>query len=1079
LTAKLETAMTDPNQTHTEVPKGIVAWFASNTVAANLLMVIAVLGGIFGYFQLNREVFPTVSVNGASISVAWPGASPQEVEEQIIVRIEEALSDLDGVDTITSTAREGGGSVNVEGMPSVNVAEFIDAIKLEVDSVSNLPQSAFPPVVTPWRAQDQVVGFAVHGEIDRRDLQRFAEEIRDEVASTVPGASLVNVWATLGEEVSIELSEENLQRYAISFDEIVRAIRSSSLNASAGSVRTELGDLNITSRQLADSREEFENIIVRQTADGGILRVRDIAHVEDGFVDANLAATYNGEPMALVVVLTAPNVDVVDTSRGVREYIERKRLELPDGVHLSLWWDNSEAYTGRMETILNSAMIGGLLVLITLFLFLRPIVAIWVTVGIFIAFGGAFLLLPMLGVTLNMLSLFAFLLVIGIVVDDAIVVGENIHDRVERGEAGLTGSVVGTQMVLKPVIFAVITTMMLFSPFMLITGPTVQFTKHIALVVIAALTFSLIESLLILPAHLSHLKQQSNKGIFGPLIAVQRAIAFTLVAFARYIYRPIIKFAIRNRYATFLGFFGTFAVSITLMATNHVGSVFMPQIENETIQTTIQLAEGTPWGRTEQVRQQLDRAQDQALTHYREVYPGEIDMIESRSTLATDGRIRAWITLAEPENRPGGLPTAEVAAKIREFLGPIPDAEEITLDSTMNDGSNSMSFAISHADLDVLRAAADDLKEQLRSYDTLYDVVDSMQTSTQELQFTLRPDAQALGLTLSDVTRQVRQAFYGEEAQRLPRDGQDVRVMVRLDEESRRSLDTMRALRIRTADGREVPLSTVADIEFAPGLNQIRRRNGMRTNRVSAELADPTARGDITQSLDAEFWESWEARFPGISRDEIGESRGQREFMAELTSLFFLALISMYFLLAIAFRSYFQPILIMIAIPFALTGAIFGHLFFGMPFALFSYFGVGAAAGVVINDNLVLIDFVNRLRANGVGAFQALVDAGVQRFRPILLTSVTTFLGILPMMAEQSTQAQFLKPMVVSLGFAVIFALFLSLILVPSLYAIGVDIARLARGLYTGKKQPALGADYYDTDFAHGELPGHLEQPAE
>jgi multidrug efflux pump subunit AcrB len=1072
--------MTDPNITHTETPKGIVAWFAANSVAANLLMVLAVLGGFWGYSQLNREVFPTIAVNGASISVAWPGASPQDVEEQIIIRIEEALADLDGVDTITSTAREGGGNINVEGLPSVDIGAFIDSIKLEVDSVNNMPQSAFRPVVTPWLNQDQVVGFAVHGDIDRRDLQRIAEEIRDEVSQQVPGASIVNTWATLSEEVSIELSEDSLQRYGMTFDEISRAIRASSLNASAGNVRTELGDLRLASRQLADTQGEFENIIVRQTSDGGTLRVRDVAQVTDGFVDANLAATYNGEPMVIVVVLSTPNQDVVTTSAGVLDYIARKQLEMPDGVSLSLWWDNSEAYQGRMSTILNSALVGGGLVLIVLFLFLRPLVAFWVTIGIFTAFGGAFLLLPMLGVTLNMLSLFAFLLVIGIVVDDAIVVGENIHDRVERGEEGLTGAVVGTQMVLKPVIFAVLTTMMLFSPFLLISGPMVQFTKHIALVVVAALTFSLIESLLILPAHLGHMKPQKNKGIFAPLIAIQRGIAWTLVAFARHIYRPIVKFAIRNRYATFLGFFGIFGVSIMLLMTNHVSSVFMPQIENETIRAEIVLAEGTPWARTEQVRQQLDQAQDDALAYYAEQYPGEIAMIESRSTLATDGRIRAWITLVEPEVRPGELPTADVAAKVREFLGPIPDAQQVTLDATMNNGGSGVRFAISHTDLDVLRAAADDLKAHLRSYDTLYDIVDSMQTSTQELQFTLRPDARSLGLTLSDVTRQVRQGFYGEEVQRLPRDGQDVRVMVRLDEDSRRSLDTLRDLRIRTADGSEVPLSAVADIEFAPGLNQIRRRNGMRTNTVSAELTDPTARGTLNANLEAEFWAGWEARFPGISRDEVGQSEGEAEFMSELVGLLLAALVSMYFLLAIAFKSYFQPILIMVAIPFALTGAIFGHMFFDIPFALFSTFGVGAAAGVVINDNLVLIDFVNRLRASGVGAFQALVDAGVQRFRPILLTSVTTFLGILPMMAERSTQAQFLKPMVVSLGFAVIFALFLSLILIPSLYAIGVDIARLTRGLVSGKKQPALGADYTDTKFGKGEQAGQLDgAPAE
>jgi multidrug efflux pump subunit AcrB len=1071
--------MTDPNTTHDDAPRGIIGWWARNSVAANLLMIVALLGGIFGYLQLNREVYPTIPVNGASISVAWPGASPQEIEEQIVVRIEQALADLEGVDTITSTAREGNGTINIIGLPSVDIGEFIDNIKLKVDSVSNLPQSSYRPVVQPWINQDQVIGFAVHGFVDRRDLQHIAREIRDDVAQ-LPGSSLVNVWATLDEEVSVELSEDNLQRYNLSFDEVVRAIRASSLNASAGRVRTELGEVSLTSRQQANSQSDFEDIIIRQTAAGGTLRVRDVAHVTDGFVDANLAATFDGEPMALIVVLTTPGIDVVDVSQSVRDYIDSKQLELPDGVSLSLWWDNSTAYNARMSIILNSALSGGLLVLIVLFLFLRPLVAFWVTAGIFVAFGGAFLLLPMLGVTLNMLSLFAFLLVIGIVVDDAIVVGENIHDRVERGESGLTASIVGTQMVIKPVIFAVITTVMMFMPFMLLTGPMVQFTKQIALVVIAALAFSLIESLLILPAHLAHMKPQKTTGFFGPLIKLQRAIAESMVWFARAIYRPMVKFSIRNRYATLITFFGIFIISIVLMMTNRVGSVFMPQIESETIQVNIQLAEGTPWSRTELVRQQLDEAQDEALHYYRDMFPDEGDMILSRSTIASDGRVRAWITLAEPEVRPGLLSTSEVALKIREFLGPIPDAEEVSLDSTFNDGGDEVDFAISHPDLNVLRAAADDLKTQLRSYDTLYDVVDSLQTSTEELQFSLRPDAQSLGLTLQDVTRQVRQAFYGEEAQRNPREGQDVRVMVRLEEGARRSLDTLRELRIRTSDGREVPLAAVADVTFAPGLNRINRRNGMRTVTVRAQLSDPAARGDITTSLDEEFWTGWEARFPGINRDEIGQSEGQAKFMSELAGLLGMALVAMYILLAVAFRSYTQPLLIMIAIPFALTGAIFGHYMFGIPIALFSYFGVGAAAGVVINDNLVLMDFVNRLRADGVGAFQALVDAGVQRFRPILLTSVTTFLGILPMMSARSTQAEFLKPMVVALGFAVVFALFLTLLLVPALYAIGVDVLRLFRSLWTGKKQPRLGEDYSDTDFAHGELAGHLDHsPAE
>jgi len=1072
--------MTDPNEVHQEKEfKGIVAWWAQNSVAANLLMLVAILGGIMGYLSMNREVFPTAAFSGATVSVAWPGASPQEMEEQIVVRIEEAVSSIDGIETITSTAREGNAFINIEGTRSVDMQTFINQIEQQVNSVNNLPPSAFRPIVSQWRNQDQVVGFAVHGNVPRRDLQRIAREIRDEVASQVPGASLVNVWATLGEEVSIEIDETALRRYNLTFDQVARALRNSSLNASAGQVRTDIGDVSLTARQLADNEDDFNNIIVRQTAEGGTIRVSDIANVVDGFVDANLVGTFNGEPMALVVVETSENMDVVTTANGVHDYLERKRADLPQGVSLSSWWDNSEAYEARMNTIAGSALWGSLFVLIALVLFLRPIVAFWVTVGIIVAFLGSLLLLPMFGVTLNMLSLFAFLIVIGIVVDDAIIVGENIHNRVERGETGITAAVVGTQMVVKPVVFAVITTILMFAPWMMLSGPEVQFTRQISLVVIAALSFSLIESLLILPAHLNHMKPERMDGFFGPLLKLQKAIADSMIWFARNVYRHAAVFAVQRRYSTLIFFIGIFAVAIMLQATNRVGSVFMPEIENETIQVNIQLAEGTPWQRTEQVRVQLEEAEHEAQEYYREQFPGEVDMIESRSTLATDGRVRAWITLAEPEDRPGGLATRDVAQTIREFLGPIPDAEEVRLDTTINDGGGGMRFAISGPNLDELRLAADELKTQLRSYDTLYDVVDNLQSSAEELQFSLRPDAQALGITLADVTRQVRQAFYGEEVMRLPRNGQDVRVMVRFPTDDRRSLDTLRNFRIRTADGREVPLSAVADVEFAPGLNRINRRDRMRTISVSAELTDPAARGEVSSSLEADFWPDWEQRHPNVSRVETGQAEGEAQFMAELVRLVLLVLVGIYILLAVAFKSYAQPLLIMIAIPFALAGAIFGHLFFGMPFALFSYFGVGAAAGVVINDNLVLVDFVNRLRANGVGAFQALIDAGVQRFRPIILTSVTTFLGILPMMAETSTQAQFLKPMVVALGFAVVFALFLTLLLVPAMYAIGVDIKRGVVGLYTGKRQPGIGSTYHETDDGRPEVDVGTIQPAE
>ncbi|MFP4518392.1 MAG: efflux RND transporter permease subunit [Oceanicaulis sp.] len=1039
--------------------RGLLAWWARNSVAANLLMLIAFIGGIVGYTQLQRETFPSGSWPGASISVAWPGASPQEVEEQIILRIEESLADLQGIEELTATAAEGRGRVNVEGRRDQEIGDFVDEIKLRVDSINNLPRDAFRPVVSRWQNEQQTFAMALYGDISRRELQRIAEEIRDEIGAKVPEASLVNTMARLDEEVAIEVSEDALRRYNLTFNEVAQAVRNSSLNASAGSVRTAQGTVSLTSRQLADNAADFEAIVIRQTPGGGVIRVGDVATVTDGLVDADFSGTFNGETMVLIDIRTTGDVDVVTLSEQMQAYIEEKQAELPPSVTLTTWFDMSELYHSRMETISSSAVIGLMLVLIVLILFLRPIVAFWVTVGIATAFAGGMMLLPMLGVTLNMLSLFAFLIVIGVVVDDAIIVGENIHNRVERGERGMTAAVVGVQMVAKPVVFAVITTMMAFAPWMLLSGPEVQFTRQISLVVIAALTFSLIEALFILPAHLAHLGPQKTTGFFGPLIKVQAVIADALVVFARRVYAPLLAFALRMRYATVTLFVMLFALSIVLMTTGRVGFAFMPEVENEVMQVEIALPEGSPWSRLEQVREQLELAELETDRIYAERYDG-FDMITGAATIASGNSVRAWITVSPPEDRPEPIPMADVSQTLRDALGPVPDAEEITINFSINESQTGMRFALNHPDLDVLREASDDLKDQLRSYAATYDVVDNLQAAAEEMRFSLKPDAQTLGLTLADVTTQVRQAFYGLEVQRLPRGGEDVRVMVRYPRELRDSLDAVRDLRIRTPDGREIPLAAVAEVEFAPGVNRINRRERQRTVTVSTELTDPDAAGEIRRDLNENFFPDLEARYPGLTEGEIGEAENQREFMAELQTLQILMLGSMYVLLAIAFRSYAQPLLIMTAIPFAFAGAVFGHLLFGMPLAMFSFFGVGAAAGVVINDNLVLVDFVNRLRERGVGAFQALIDAGVQRFRPILLTTVTTFLGILPMMAERSTQAQFLKPMVVALGFAVVFALFLTLLFVPSLYAVGVDIKRVVKALWTGEPQPMIGSTY-------------------
>ncbi|MCI4646134.1 MAG: efflux RND transporter permease subunit [Hyphomonadaceae bacterium] len=1042
---------------------GIVAWFARNAIAANLLMAVAFIGGIFAYFSLEREIFPVVPVAGASVSVAWSGASPAETEEQLVVRIEEAIADLDGIDRITSIAYEGGATVNIRGRDDINMDKFIRDIERRVNQINNFPQSAFRPQITQWEDRDWYFGMAIYGEASPRELKRIADEVRDDIAE-MSGGQLAIVNGTLGEQVSIEVTEETLRQYNLTFSQVAQAIRETALNASGGRVRTDTGNVSIQAREQADTAAQFERIVVTQTPEGAVIRLRDIADVVDGFVDEELRAQHNGQPAAFVMVVAPDNMQIVDYTDGFKDYIERANDPasgiLPEALKINILWDNSDAFKARMETIGQSALLGGVLVLIVLVLFLRPIVAFWVTIGIFTAFAGGVFLLPLFGVSLNILSLFAVLLVIGVIVDDAIIVGENIHKEVESGRRqGLDASIIGTQMVLKPVIFGVLTTIIAFLPWAFLTGPVRSFTEQITFVVVAALTFSLIESMLILPAHLAHLKPQRFDGPGGSILKVQRSIADSLLWFADHIYRPILELAVKFRYATMAFFIVLFLWATQLVGNNYVPFNFMPKIEADMIQVSVELPDGTPFTRTEQVQQQVQNGIDLMDVESRETYPEINGLIRDSSVVASGRRVQAWIGLTPPEVRPETLSSTEISNRFRELVGPIQDAEEIEVTATFNQDESGIRFSLNNEDLDLLRAAAEDVKGQLATYSTTYDIGDNLSSAADEIRVTLKPGAESLGVTLADVTSQIRQAYFGELVYRLPREGDDVEVRVRLPEDTRRNLDSLGNLRIRTSDGRQIPVNQVADFEFAPGINVIIRRDRTRSVTVRAELTDDV-RGQIIADMEANYWPGFAERFPTVSRQSSGGYEAEQEFFAELMRFFFIALGAMYILLAIAFRSYSQPALLLTAVPFAYAGAVFGHLISGVPLAMFSFFGIAAAGGVVINDNLVLVDFINRRRDEGVGALQAVVDGGVSRFRPILLTSVTTFVGVLPLIAERSVGAQFLKPMVVSLGSAVTFALFVSLLLVPALYAIGVEVGRIFNWSWNGRPFRQIGETY-------------------
>jgi len=1054
-------------------------WFAANTVAANLLMLVAFIGGIISFNTMEREFFPPGEINVVTVSITWEGASPKDVEEQLVARIEESLSDLDGIKRISSSSREGVGSVTIEGFNDVDADTLIDDVERRVSQINNLPPAAFQPTVSQLSIGPPYFGLTVHGKVDKLTIKRIAEQVRDDIAK-LPGGQLAEVQAVLDEEVSIEVTEENLRRYGLTFGDIANAVRRSSINSSGGQVRTDVGTIGIQTRQQADTREEFGNIIISQTVEGGIIRVRDVATVVDGFVDANLETSYNGENSAFIFVNSPEKMDIVKYTDGIKKYMEESKDTLPEAISLDVFLDFSKDFNDRMNTITNSALIGALLVMIVLILFLRPLVAFWVTIGIITAFAGGTFLLPFFGVSFNLLSLFAVLLVIGVIVDDAIVVGENIYKEVETGRNyGLKAAQVGTHAVMKPVIFGVLTTILVFLPWAFLSGPQRSFTVQISFVVVAALTFSLIESLLILPAHLSHMKPQNLEGAAGFLTRIQRKIADSLLWVANKIYKPVLELALRARYATVLIFVFLFIFAQALLNDRYVPFRFMPEIENDLIQVTIELPDGTPFSRVQQVRDQLSEGLDRAAIELAEQYPEiEDGFLQGISMAAFDQRVQAWLTLAPPEERPKTASTKDAALLMRDEVGPIPDAEDIEFNFTINDNDTRVAFSINHPDLDILRAAADDVRTQLTTYDSLFDIGDNLSSAADEIRIEMLPGAESLGISLQDVSTQIRQAYFGEQAQRLARDGEDARVMVRLARADRNNIDSLQNLRIRTNDAREIPLSEVAAISFAPGINAIQRQDRVRSARVFAEVAGDN-RDQIVEDMDENYWPIFAERFPDVVRENAGGFEDQQAFFAEMLILFAIAFGGMYVLLAIAFKSYFQPFLLMTAIPFAYAGAVFGHLLFGVPMALFSYFGIAAAGGVVINDNLVLVDYVNRRRAEGAGAVQALVDAGVSRFRPILLTSVTTFVGVLPLIAERSISAQFLRPMVIALGCAVIFALFVSLLLVPALYAVGTELGRLIKAPFSKTPYRPIGDRYEGEVFDDNDMPEPPLAPAE
>ena len=1013
----------------------MIRWFTENKVASNLLMIAIAVGGILSLPLLDREVMPGIPLDMINIDVEYRGASPVEIEERICIRIEEAIHDLEGIKSLASEAVDGRGGVAVEVAKGFSTQKMLADIKARVDALDTLPEQAEEPQIreAPW--SEEVIELVVSADTDESALREIAHRVRDDVAR-LPGVDEVNLEGLRQPEMAIEVSEYTLRKYNLTFDDVVNAIRRSSINLPGGAIRAEGGDITLRTFEQAYVSADFAEIVLLRSPDGTRVLLGDVADIRDGFEETDELSRFNGHRAAAINVRVRNDPDVVSVNEAVRDYADKARATLPPGVQLDIWLDSSEIFASRANMLLSSGAIGLVLVFILLTLFLRPMIAIWVCVGIAISFLGAIFVIPSTPISINMMTLFAFVLVLGIVVDDAIIIGESIHVQVESGLRGAEAAYHGARRVAKPVIFAAVTTMIAFSPTLFMEGAAAKMTLPLSLVVILSLVFSLVDAFFILPAHLSHLKPLSDRDNMSMLGRLRRRIADGLSAFSRERYRPFIVSAVRSRYLTLAVFIGVWLVIMSFIQGGWVKQTFYPLIPGDDIIVNVKLSDGVSFTTTRQVVTQVESAAETVREHYRQER-GE-DIVQNVRTFARENNILVTMELKPSEER--DLPIELVSDHWREAIGFIADTKTYTFDYHLIEREPPVKLGLTADDPDLLNAATARVEQKLATYDGLFGINNSQRSARTEILVTARPAAENYDVDREQIAQQVRQGFFGEEVQRIPRGRDEVKVMVRYPAAARRSLEQINQIRIRVGDDVEVPISSVADLEYTQGMSAIRRLDRRRIVEVTAEAdykrADPYA---IVTDIRENFVPGLKEEFQGLEFLVKGEQDAASEFTIELMRLTLLAFLATFGLIAIAFRSYVQPAIIMTAVPFGLLGAIVGHLVFDVTMSMFSFMGVVAAAGVVINDNLVLIDAINKVREVQADIVRAVIEAAVSRFRPILLTSFTTFVGLLPIMSERSTQSEYLKPMTLSLGFGVFFASFVTLIMVPCLYVVVED----------------------------------------
>ncbi|MEQ9145861.1 MAG: efflux RND transporter permease subunit [Parvibaculaceae bacterium] len=1030
----------EPHREH----KGIIAWFVNNHVAANLLMLFFLGSGLFAVSSMRAEVFPQVDLRTITVSVAYPGATPYEVEDGITRRVEEAITGIEGIDRVRSTAAEGAGTITAELEDFADADQVLDDIKDEVDRLADFPpEDAEEPSIAKSSMTSGVMTLVVYGAGDEKAIRENAERIRDDLLQ-ISGISLVSLSGVRDYEISVEVSEDTLRRYGLTLREVSTAISNASLDLPAGSVKTDAGEILLRTAARRNTGKEFEDIVIRSNIDGSLLRLGEIATVRDGFVEDELVNRFNGEPAANIDISRTGEQDALEIEEKILAYMET--LSLPSGLKLEISNSQTDILRDRISLLLRNAILGFALVFLSLVLFLDLKLAFWTSMGIPISFMGGLMIASMFGITISMVSLFALIVVLGIVVDDAIVAGENIFAAQEAGIEDKQASLQGVLGVAAPVTVGVFTTVAAFAPLLFSTGTLGQIMAPVPIIVIGVLLVSLFEAFFILPTHLSSSRRWSS----GVLSRTQDRVSAGLYSFTQNILAPFVARCVTFKYATLACGIALLIIAYGLLSGGYVRFVFFPQTEGDRLSASLTMPKGTPFEVTEAATRKIVDAAERLRLQVDAMTPEDAPSIFTRSSISIGQQAslgggprggnrsngshlaRVNLELVSGDDRP--LSARELERRWLAEIGEIPGAEYLGIDSSLFAGDAAVDIQLNHSDETVVQAATERLKRELANIAGVSEIKDNLDVGKRQLDFDLTPAGFAAGLTTNDLARQVRQSFYGEEVERLQRGRDEVKVLVKYPFDERRSLSQIYDMRIRLADGSEAPLLTMATLTESRAYSSIQRVDGRRIASVTAEVDGAvTTPNDVNAFIRGNVMPRLLRDFPGLSYSEEGDARNQSEDLASLGRNLLIALFIIFIMLAVQLKSYIQPLVILTAVPFGFLGAIIGHLIMGYDLSFISIFGMVALSGVVVNDSIVLVDYYNRLVDSGIERSQAVVDAAVRRFRPILLTTMTTSLGLLPMLLETSRQAQFLIPMAISLAFGIVIATVNILIMVPAL----------------------------------------------